>query len=128
MLKRILFIFVVSFALNGIWERLHSLLYVHYKGGQITQMILLRATLADAAMITLIALPFLLIPYLKNKSWIIIPVGLVLALGIEWWALGSGRWAYTSLMPLIPIISVGLTPAVQLGLLGYITFRLSERL
>ncbi len=95
-------------------------------GGKITELILLRASLVDALMITLIVLPFLYWPRFKKKSWLIIPIGIVVAVGIEWWALRTGRWSYNHWMPIIPLLSVGLTPALQLGILGYLSYRLAS--
>ncbi|MEX2014036.1 MAG: hypothetical protein WD896_01630 [Parcubacteria group bacterium] len=127
LLKRILLIFIIAFVLNAVWENLHSLLYDNYMGGEITQFILLRATLADAIMITVITLPFIFISSLKRLSWVIVFMGLGLAVGIEWYALSTGRWAYNSYMPIIPLLSVGLTPTIQLGLLGFLSFKIEER-
>ena len=125
-MKKILLIFATAFILNAIWENLHVFLYDNYMGGRITELVLLRATLADAVMITVIALPFVLFPSWRRQNWIIIFVGLVLAIGIEWYALLTGRWAYNVYMPIIPLLSVGLTPAIQLGLLGLLSFRIQE--
>ncbi|MFA6566408.1 MAG: hypothetical protein WCT48_06705, partial [Candidatus Paceibacterota bacterium] len=110
-----------------IWENLHAFLYAGYKGGEITQFILFRASLGDAVMITLLALPFFFIPSLKKWSWLIIILGVLLAVYIEWYALGAGRWAYNAYMPIIPFLNVGLTPTIQLGLLGYVSYRVVER-
>lgn len=95
-------------------------------GGKITEFVLLRATLADAIMITIVALPFVFISSLRKQSWVIIFVGLVLSISIEWYALATGRWAYNAYMPIIPLLSVGLTPAIQLGLLGLLSFKIQE--
>ncbi len=122
--KKIITIFIISFILNLIWENLHVFLYDNYKNGIITEFILLRATLADAIMITIITLPFILFPSIRKLDWIIILIGFILAICIEWWALGTGRWAYNAYMPIIPLLSVGLTPAIQLGLLGYLSFKI----
>jgi hypothetical protein len=121
-IKSILYIFLISFFLNLIWENLHSFLYDNYKGGVITQSILLHATFIDALMITLIILPFILFPNFKRFSYLIILIGITLAVSIELWALGTSRWEYNSYMPIIPFLSVGLTPTIQLGFLGYISF------
>lgn len=123
MLKKIFLIFLLSFILNLIWENLHSYLYVGYMGGEITEFILLRASVADAVFITLISLPFVFIPSLKRKSRLIIFIGVLLAVFIELWALNTERWAYNEYMPIIPILGVGLTPTIQLGLLGYFSYR-----
>lgn len=125
-MKKALIIFVTAFILNGIWENLHSFLYDNYMGGKITESILLRATLADAIMITVIAFPFILISSFKKYDWLIVIVGIVIAINIEWYALATGRWAYNAYMPIIPLLSVGLTPAIQLGLFGYISFKIQE--
>lgn len=122
--KKIITIFIISFILNLIWENLHVFLYDNYKNGIITEFILLRATLADAIMITIITLPFILFPSIRKLDWIIILIGFILAICIEWWALSTGRWAYNTYMPIIPLLSVGLTPAIQLGLLGYLSFKI----
>lgn len=126
-MKKIFLIFVLSFILNFIWENLHSYLYVGYMGGEITEFILLRASVVDATIITLISLPFIFIPRLKRKSWLIILIGILVAIFIELHALETGRWAYNVYMPIIPILSVGLTPTIQLGILGYLSYRIVIR-
>lgn len=117
----LLSVFVLSFLFNLIWEELHSLLYISYQGGPITQTILFHATLADAGFITLLAIFFFNSRVLRERLWIIIPIGLALAVTIELWALGTHRWVYTSTMPLVPFIDVGLTPVLQLAVTGYVT-------
>lgn len=95
-------------------------------GGKITEFILLRASLFDALVISVVVLPFLFLPFLKNKSWLIILLGTAVAIFNEWYGLNTARWAYNSLMPTIPLINVGFTPAIQLGILGYISYRVQE--
>ena len=125
-MRRIFSIFMIAFILNVIWENLHSLLYDNYMGGKITEFILLRATLADAVIITITTLPFVFFPLLKRQSWLIIFIGFIISIFIEHYALGTSRWTYNSLMPIIPFLSIGLTPSIQLGLLGYFTFKIEE--
>lgn len=126
-MKKIIFIFSTAFVLNAIWENLHSYLYDNYMGGKITEFILLRASLFDALLITLISLPFLYLYFLKDKSWLILVLGTIIAILNEWYGLNTSRWAYNALMPIIPILETGITPTIQLGLLGYITFKISEK-
>lgn len=126
MVKKIFFIFTIAFILNLIWENFHSLLYANYMGGKITELILLKATLVDAFIIVIITLPFVFFPLLKKQSWIIILIGFVISVSIEYYALGAGRWAYNSMMSIIPFLGTGLTPTIQLGLLGYISFKIQE--
>ncbi len=127
-MKRIFFIFFTAFILNVIWENLHSYLYDNYMGGKITEFILIRASLFDAVLITAILLPFIYFHSLKNKTWLIIIISTIIAIFNEWYGLGTGRWIYNSLMPILPIIKVGLTPALQLGLTGYVAYRFQEYL
>ena len=105
---------------------MHSVFYDNYMGGKITELILLRASLVDAFIITIISLPFIYFLFFKKQSWMIIFIGIIISIGVEYWALGTHRWAYNSLMPIIPILGVGLTPAIQLGLLGYISFKIMK--
>lgn len=93
-------------------------------GGEITEFILMRASLFDAFIITIILMPFIYLNKLKNKSWLIIVVGIIIAILNEWYGLGTGRWMYNSLMPVLPIIMVGLTPTLQIGILGYISYEI----
>lgn len=121
-LKKLFLIFVFAFLLNFVWENLHSYLYVHYKGGEITEFILARAALFDAFVLTLAAVLFLVIPYFRERLWYILLFGVAFAIGLEWFALETNRWAYSEAMPMIPILRTGLTPTIQLGLLGYAVY------
>lgn len=125
-MKKIVFIFIIAFVLNLIWENLHSVLYDNYKGGYISQFILMRATLSDAIYIVFMALPFILYPAFKKHDWLIIVFGVAISIAIEYYALSTGRWEYNSMMPIIPYLGIGLTPTIQLGLLGYASFKLGE--
>ncbi|HCC05571.1 TPA: hypothetical protein DEP58_04735 [Patescibacteria group bacterium] len=119
-MKKIGTIFILAFVFNVIWENIHAILYASYKGGEITQFILLRASLFDAIVITLLLLPFLFFSFLENKKWLILLIGILIAVVNEWYGLTTSRWVYNSLMPIVPFIEVGLTPMLQLGLLGYL--------
>lgn len=119
---RLGYVFAVAFVLNFAWEHVHAPLYAAYKSGPITEWILLRATLADALIITVLAAAYLFIPFLHKRLYLIVAALAVVAVCIEWWALATGRWAYGPHMPLIPLLNVGLTPAVQLAVLGYAAF------
>jgi hypothetical protein len=95
-------------------------------GGEITEFILVRAALFDAVIITIILTPFIFLKSLNNKSYLIIIIGIIIAILNEWYGLSTARWAYNNAMPILPILEVGLTPALQLGVLGYISYRLSR--
>jgi len=124
-MKHGLFVFIVAFLLNFVWENLHSVLYLNYRGGFISEYILARSAVVDAFMVTLIVLVVLHLSFFKQKTLSIVVVGFVVATGLEIWALQSVRWAYAPSMPLIPLLNVGVSPAVQLAITGLVALYLS---
>ena len=122
MLKKLSYVAALSFLLNLVWENLHSFLYAHYEGGPLSEYILLRATFGDMVIITLCAAFFLYIPGLRTRLWLMLPLGVGIAVIIERLALPLQHWGYTQYMPIIPYLGVGLTPTLQLALLGYCVF------
>jgi hypothetical protein len=125
-MKKILYIFLFALLTNIIWENIHSLLYISYKGNPITEFILIRASFFDAFLITIISIPFLYLNYFKRKIWLFFIILVVIAIFNEWYGLHTSRWMYNNLIPIIPIINTGLSPTFQLGILGYISIRLSN--
>lgn len=96
-------------------------MYLNYQGGIITHFILIRASLADAIFISVL---FSLTKVIK-KIWLFPVLAILLAFLIEWWALDTGRWAYNSLMPVVPILRVGLSPLIQLVVTGIISQKIT---
>lgn len=119
-------VFVAAFVLNFLWEHAHSVLYISYQSGAITNILLLRAAAFDAAAIALFSYPFLQFESLRQKRGILYVLLVVFAVTLEKWALATSRWVYTDIMPLVPILHVGLTPTIQLGILGYLTLWISD--
>ncbi|MEK9175356.1 MAG: hypothetical protein AAB795_02060 [Patescibacteria group bacterium] len=115
-----IFVFIVAFLLNNIWENIHSLLYANYQGAAITEYILLRAAIFDAI---IILFGIFVAQYFSgfNRMQFLLTFWLFVAIIIEWWALATGRWEYSIAMPLIPFINIGFTPTVQLLITGEIT-------
>ncbi len=116
---------VFAFCLHIIWERAHVHLYKDYEGLSGRLPITLWAAIGDV-LYTLGAV--LLIALLKNNfDWIpsatlsdfvaLSIVGLVIALYVEYRAFVLRRWAYTSAMPLIPVLKVGLSPILEMVVL-----------
>ncbi len=130
-LRILLRVFLASWLLNLVWENLHVFLYDHYRGVFYSQMgwidrfqILLKASFFDAAFITVVVFLIILIPWLKGKElWSLVIVTTLFSISLELYALDTGRWAYNSLMPLIPMLDIGVLPVIQLGLTGYLATR-----
>lgn len=125
-MKRIILVFISAFILNYIWEVLQSSLYSGHQGGQITEFILFNATLGDAVIIVLITLPFVFLASFRKHLWGIVLIGFIVAISIEWYALATDRWTYNTYMPIVPFLAVGLTPTIQLALLGILSFKIQE--
>ena len=106
--------------LNLIWEILHSPLYAFAYGGNFTGDKIALSTLGDAIYIGVIIV-FVVPKLLKNRNkWLVVPLGIAFAVLWEMLALKLGVWGYNSLMPVIPVLKVGLSPALQLGITSYL--------
>lgn len=122
-MKRIFLIFISAFFLNLLWENLHSVLYVSYRGQTITEINLLRAALFDAVFITVLLKFFASFSVLKTRPWLVMVIGVIFAICLELFALNTGRWIYNTSMPILPFLNVGLTPTVQLGAISYLLIK-----
>ncbi|MBI2107087.1 hypothetical protein HYT57_03815 [Candidatus Woesearchaeota archaeon] len=130
--KPLIYIFVIGFILNLIWEYLHYPLYKDLSGIP-SNLHLWLAAFFDAFFI----LTIILLISLKNSnfSWtkkpktidyilaIIIP--LIIAIMIEIINLDLGRWEYSFSMP--TIFGLGLSPLIQLPLITIISLFLVRK-
>ena len=118
-----------AFIFNAGWELTHEVLYTHYQGESITTFILLRSAVFDAVVITfLAAIARFLVggrDIKKELIWLSV-LALIFAVGLELFALYTGRWAYNDLMPLVPVFKVGWSPTVQLALTGSVALALAR--
>ena len=124
---------VIVLIFNIIWEFSHYSLYIDLSGIP-KNLHLILASFMD--MFYIIGV-FLLVS-LKNKemSWInkpaksdyflIISVGIVIAISIESWALSIGRWEYKDAMPLF--FGIGLSPLIQLAVTSIISLYIINKL
>ena len=127
MKKRFIYLLIIAtaFLLNLVWEYAHHVLYKHYKGGAITNILLLRVSINDALILLVIALAIRNIPVLEGQLWLLFITAFLIATAIEWHALTTGRWAYGENMPVIPMLKTGLTPTIQLSLTGTVAYLLT---
>ncbi len=123
MRKILAYYLAIGFILNFIWEISQSGLYEpHFQGTLDFILVRLRATLGDVAI--LLAIYFIAILAYRDKKLAVKEktspyafaafLGFIFSVGIERYALSTGRWAYNSLMPIIPYINAGLAPILQL--------------
>lgn len=122
-IKQLSTVFVAALLLNFVWENVHSYLYVHYQGGAITELILIKAAFFDAIVTTIAAMLYLWVRPFRRRLDVTIGGLLAFAIGLELFALATSRWFYSSWMPTLPCLDVGITPTIQLALLAYVSFR-----
>ena len=130
-------VFLVSFALNYVWEMLQMPFYEGMSFSDPSSYFrCLVAGIGDAAIVVGI---FILGRILfRSSKWpqridaikalCLALVGAGIAIVVEIAALNSSRWAYSPLMPCIPVLQVGLVPVVQLMILPNLSFFLMRRL
>lgn len=126
-------IFVLAFVFNFVWEHAHGFLYGVDHGAMnfsLYMWFFFLATLFDAGFTVVI---YLAMAVLKNEYFwlkraniidylLVAVLGLGMATLVELRALDAGRWSYNELMPIVPVLEVGLTPLVQLAVLSVISF------
>ncbi len=135
-LKLSLAIFVIAFVLNWIWENLHAPFYGGYENFFQFLPLISIASVWDG--IIVLGIYAAISALLRDMSWIkqlnrvpvliSIVLGLVVSVYIETRALGEGRWSYKAIMPIIPILDVGLLPVLQMVVLPLATFKLVSKI
>jgi len=133
-------VFVFGALLNVAYELWHSVYYTHFSLPGMAYpaqvRMLLTASVSDGflAVVSLFA-----VTAVRRGRWrwdatrrwsdviFVAMVALAIQVGVELEALSTGRWGYTDLMPLIPLLRVGLTPAIQMPLLMLPILSLAQR-
>lgn len=114
------------FGLNFLWEISQMFLYQKHSDRLIDFVFVhIKASLGDVLIFIIIYIIGFFI--FKNKKWFLLRknsvyifsavCGFIIAVIIERYALSTGRWAYNDLMPMIPLLDVGLLPILQMILL-----------
>lgn len=133
---RLLVVYAIAMSINYVWEMAQMPLYQDMRFNELHSYFLcLQASFGDANITIAIFVVGLLL--FRNWSWpakLNIPkfayltiTGGGIAILIELLAMKIGRWTYTSLMPLLPSVGVGLIPLLQLMILPYVSYILSLR-
>ena len=130
-------LFVVSAALNFLWELVQAPLFVGMTSVGAIQWHCFVASLGDGIILWIIyGLGWAAFGTWRwtaqPGSWqmaFMVSVSLVIAFLIEWSALHwLHRWVYTDQMPIIPVLDVGLTPILQMLILPPFIFFLTQKL
>lgn len=128
-LRALIPVFVVAFLLNFAWELAQVPLYEGV--GRDLQSFLgcLSAAVGDAVFISVVYLALAAYHgsyrWAERRTWkdllAVLGAGMLFAVGAELVATQLGWWTYSSSMPVVPVLGVGLSPFVQLGFLGVVT-------
>jgi hypothetical protein len=120
-------LFVTAFGLNWLWETVQMGAYAQTADRPWHTVALLHIlpTLGDVAVTFAVygvgALAAGQFRWGLTGKWNVYATAALLggacAVAVEWKALASGRWSYTDLMPVVPVLGVGLWPLLQLTLL-----------
>ncbi len=125
----LLFIISLTFVINLIWENSQAFLYKGYENFWQHFEPCLIASFGD---ILIVGVLYLLVSlFFRDFSWVHDPkighlfwlsfFGVVIAILVELWALETLRWQY-SLMPVIPVLRVGLLPVLQMTVIPPFVF------
>jgi hypothetical protein len=129
-------IFVVAVLGNYPWEVAQAPLYVGMESFRTVWWHCFVASLGDGLLVLgIFAIGWLL---LRRHTWFVHPgaqgygvmvmTGFVMGVAIEWMAVHVlQRWTYTTHMPLVPGLDVGLVPVAQMLILPPLIFRLVAR-
>ena len=135
-IKRIALISAMALLINYVWEMLQMPFFEGmYFSDPNAWLSCLQASIGDVFITVFIFLLGRLI--FSSWSWphspgaakvtYLVLIGAVVAVTIEIVALKAGRWSYSSLMPVVPGIGVGIVPIVQLIVLPYLAYVLAFR-
>ena len=128
----LIWLVVITFILNLIWENLQMPLYTGYISYVIWGISCIKASLGDILIVLAMFIPVVIFRnkfdwfknYTKLDLIIFLCVGLLISIGFEKFALATNRWQYSSLMPIIPLVNVGLSPVLQMMLLPFVTLKI----
>jgi hypothetical protein len=129
----VLRIVAVAFLLNWIWEATHAAAYVESTGPflyRLRHCLPMAGTdaLWTLALWAIVTAPWWGADHKGRRRGALAVLGAATAIAVEWAALAEGRWTYNVLMPIVPVVDVGLWPVAQMTVLPLITVELAAAL
>lgn len=123
-------VFAVAFALNFVWEMAQAPLYGPMGTPWEATRRCLIASLGDGALVLGILTCLCVLTghaSVERQYTLAMVVGVVVAVAVELWGLGQGRWSYLASMPLIPGTELGIVPLLQMAALTPVTMWLAAQ-
>lgn len=133
----VVFVTGIAFGLNFLWETIQCRRFFIHLDGKASPAATAVATFGDVAMtwfaqvvVATVSRRWLwLLERWRWPQWtMLLAVALALSFLVEYWALGTARWAYTDINPRIPGTMISALPVAQLVLLFPLTFGLTRLL
>tara|TARA_R110000868_G_scaffold125511_3_gene331535 strand:+ start:63721 stop:64197 length:477 start_codon:yes stop_codon:yes gene_type:complete len=131
----IIWISLIAFVLNFIWENLHAGLYEEYNYFM-KSIYFLGCTIGDVVLKFIIY--GLVAVALKDRCWIrnfnfktIVTVLLIagmFAFVAEWVAIELNFWSYNEKMPIVPVLEVGLSPFLAIVVNPILSFIITHKI
>jgi hypothetical protein len=123
----------IAFLLNWVWEMAQMFAFEPPTEANTVLMLFLCTLAAVIDALVTIEIYLLLVKFgLKRLNpafyFFAAALGAICAVVFELFAFTFGLWSYNDLMPLVPIIGVGLLPFIQLALLVPAAIALTEKL
>jgi hypothetical protein len=121
--RRLTVLFSLAVGVNYPWERAQSRLYVLPGGAEVHWWMCAAASVADSLVVLLIfrigwlvtgQCDWYLQPGVRGYAVLLLS-GAVISVAVEWITIyGAQWWAYSSDMPLLPGLKIGLAPVAQM--------------
>ncbi len=134
-MKRLASIIILTFFLNLVWEKLQMYFYSDTVRFSEHWERCLVASLGDVFLVGVIF--FLQAIIFQDGHWFIsgnitkwitlVALSIIVAIIVETWGLHTGRWAYHSRMPIVPLLEVGILPILQMVVLVPIIVFFTQR-
>lgn len=124
---------VLAFLFNWAWETVHAAAFIESSGTlafRFWHCLPMAATDAGWTLVLWFVVGGFAHTSRRASACRLVALGLlgaITAIAVERVALGTGRWTYNSLMPVVPLVQVGLWPVLQMTLLPVLTVWLGER-
>lgn len=133
--SRVLTVFVVATLLNFLWEIAQMPFYAGDASFLHASVHCILPSVGDGLIILLIFFAGWIV--LGRENWIehphlsgyllLLGTGFTVATCIEWvGAFVLDRWRYNASMPIIPLLGIGAIPVLQMLILPFVVFRLSD--